>query len=264
MDKTTLIPLDLQLETKLGLSSSIDESLLKTRDMGKESLTYVSQNTVVDLLNKNFNYMWSFVIDEQWKEDGETMIKKENPKWPFTEKNTNMDLVKIDPEGKRYIELEQGAIAWTRGRIRVPFLLPDGEVLWIEKSACGAQAIIGNQAVQSTNAYKGSMSDCLKKCASLWGIALELYRDETEEEYFQNMRDKLTNYIWTEEVIERNRENYNLLLDKLEEFGWSFDDLSYYVKLITDGLYVSFEKMPEKYLADLLEIISEDEEELID
>ena len=78
------------------------------------------------------------------------------------------------------------------------------------------------------------------------------------------MRDKLTNYIWTEEVIERNRESYNLLLDKLEEFGWSFDDLSYYVKLITDGLYVSFEKMPEKYLTDLLEIISEDEEELID
>ena len=45
--------------------------------------------------------------------------------------------------------------------------------------------MIGNQAVQSTNAFKGSQSDCLKKCASLFGIALELYRDEGMG-YFDN------------------------------------------------------------------------------
>ena len=56
--------------------------------MGKEELTYISQNTCIDLLNKAFNYMWSFVIDEQWMEPGVPLVKKENPKWPFNEKNT--------------------------------------------------------------------------------------------------------------------------------------------------------------------------------
>ena len=110
-------PLDLSNNTKLDLSASIDPSLLKTRTMGKEELTYVSQNTVVDLLNKAFNYMWSFVIDEQWMEAGVPVIKKENPKWPFNEKNTDMSQVQIDAEGKRYVVLEQGPVAWTRGRL---------------------------------------------------------------------------------------------------------------------------------------------------
>ena len=137
-----LKPLNLDNKTKLELSAPIDPSLLKTRTMGKEELTYVSQNTVVDLLNKAFNYMWSFVIDEQWMEAGVPVIKKENPKWPFNEKNTDMSQVQIDAEGKRYVVLEQGPVAWTRGRLRVPFTQEDGTIVWIEKSACGAQAII--------------------------------------------------------------------------------------------------------------------------
>ena len=131
-------PIELDNKTKLELSAPINPSLLKTRTMGKEELTYVSQNTVVDLLNKAFNYMWSFVIDEQWMEQGVPVIKKENPKWPFTEKNTDMSQVQIDAEGKRYIVLEQGPVAWTRGRLRVPFTQHDGTIVWIEKSASGA------------------------------------------------------------------------------------------------------------------------------
>ena len=71
-------PLNLNSKTKLELSAPIDPSLLKTRVMGKEELTYISQNTCIDLLNKAFNYMWSFVIDEQWMEPGAPLIKKEN------------------------------------------------------------------------------------------------------------------------------------------------------------------------------------------
>ena len=70
-------PFELSNKTKLELSAPIDPSLLKTREMGKESLTYVSQNTVVDLLNQAFNYMWSFVIDEQWLEQGVPVVKKD-------------------------------------------------------------------------------------------------------------------------------------------------------------------------------------------
>ena len=254
-------PFDLSNKTKLELSAPIEPSLLKTREMGKESLTYVSQNTVVDLLNQAFNYMWSFVIDEQWMEQGVPVIKKENPKWPFTEKNTDMSQVQIDTEGKRYIVLEQGPVAWTRGRIRVPFKDDStGETIWIEKSACGAQAIIGNQAVQSTNAYKGSMSDCLKKCASLFGIALELYRDEEEEQHFQTLRDNYYPDVWTPEIIEENKKDYDKLMHLLESYEWSLNDIGYYVSLVTDGQYNNFVKMPVEYIENLIIAIQEDGE----
>lgn len=254
-------PFDLSNKTKLELSAPIDPALLKTRTMGKEELTYVSQNTVVDLLNKAFNYMWSFVIDEQWMEQGVPVVKKENPKWPFTEKNTDMSQVQIDAEGKRFVVLEQGPVVWTRGRLRVPFKdETSGEVVWIEKSACGAQAMIGNQAVQSTNAYKGSMSDCLKKCASLFGIALELYRDEEEEQHFQTIRDSYLPDVWTEEVIAANQKAYDKLIHLLESYEWSLDDISYYVSLVTDGAYNSFMKMPAEYIENLIISIQEDGE----
>ena len=250
-------PMNLDNKTKLELSAPIDPSLLKTRTMGKEELTYVSQNTVVDLLNKTFNYMWSFEIDKQWMEQGVPVVKKENPKWPFTDKNTDMSQVQIDAEGKKYIILEQGPVAWTRGRLKVPFETESGQIVWIEKSACGAQAIIGNQAVQSTNAFKGSMSDCLKKCASLFGIALELYRDETEEAHFQSLRSDLMPDIWTDEVIEANQNKYNQLVDLLEEYEWSFDDLAWYVNDVTEGLYSKFIKMPVEYIDALIKAIQE-------
>ena len=255
-----LKPLDLSNKTKLDLSAPIDPSLLKTRVMGKEELTYVSQNTVVDLLNKAFNYMWSFVIDEQWMEEGVPLVKKENPKWPFTDKNTDMNQVRTDAEGKRYVVLEQGPVAWTRGRLRVPFVQDNGEIIWIEKSACGAQAVIGNQAVQSTNAFKGSMSDCLKKCASLFGVALELYRDEVEEAHFQTLRNDYYPDVWTDEVIEKYKKPYNELVNIINEYQWSFDDLSYYVSLVTNNEYNSFMKMPVEYIDSLLDAIKNDGE----
>lgn len=251
-------PLNLDTKTKLDLSESIDPSLLKKRIMGKQELTYVSQNTVVDLLNKAFNYMWSFIIDEQWMEPGVPEIKKENKQYPFTEKNTDMSKVKIDAYGNRYIEIPVAPVAWTRGRLKVPFTQENGEIVWIEKSACGAQAMIGNQAVQSTNAFKGSQSDCLKKCASLFGIALELYRDETEEAYFQSIREDYLPDVWTEENQKKFAKSYDKLLKILNDYSWSFDDIEYYVSTVTEGQYNNFMKMPTEYLDSLIKAIEEE------
>ena len=253
-----LKPLKLNTDTKLKLSQSIDPSLLKTRLMGKEELTYVSQNTVVDILNEVFNYMWSFEILEQWMEPGVPVIKKENPKWPFTDKNTDMSQVQIDAEGKRYVVLEQGPVAWSRVKLRVPLRDEDsGEIIWIEKCACGAQSIIGNQSVQSTNSFKGSQSDALKKAASLFGIALELYRDNTEEEYFQTIRNEYLPDVWDEETITANKKKYDKVMNYVKEYSWSIDDLAWYVSDATEGKYSTFRKMPVEYIDDLIKSIEE-------
>ena len=253
-----LEPLNLCAETKLELSQSIDPSLLKTRIMGKEELTYISQNTCVDLLNKAFGFMWSFIIVDTWMEPGVPQIKKENPKWPFTDKNTDMSQVKIDAEGKKYVVLEQGPSAWVRGYIKAPFRDTEtGEIIWIEKHSCGAQSITGGQSTQSTNAYKGACSDCLKKCASLFSLALELYRDNTEEEYFQTIRNEYLPDVWDEATITANKKKYDKVMNYVEEYSWSIDDLAWYVADATEGKYSTFRKMPVEYIDNLIKSIEE-------
>ena len=118
-------PLSLDNKIKLQLSKAIDPSLLKTRKSGGTDLTYITQNTCIDILNEIFGYMWSFEIVDRWMEPGITQIKMENPKYPFTEKNTDMSAVKTNPEGKRYIELPQLPSAWVLVKLTVPMVTLD-------------------------------------------------------------------------------------------------------------------------------------------
>lgn len=251
-------PLNLNTKTKLQLSEAIDPSLLKTRKSGGTELTYITQNTCIDRLNEIFGYMWSFEIVDHWMEEGVTQIKVENPKYPFTSKNTDMDAVKVNAEGKRYIELPQLPSAWVLVKLTVPMVDDNGNIVYITKMATGSQAINGPQATQSINGYKGAQSDALKKAASLFGIALELYRDATEEEYFQTIREAYMPDTWTEEAERKYVKELNVLYKLLEEYEWSFDDIGYYVAIATDNVYSSFRKMPPEYIDGLIRAIRED------
>ncbi len=251
-------PLSLDNKIKLQLSEAIDDSLLKTRKSGGTELTYITQNTCIDRLNDIFGYMWSFEIIDHWMEPGVTQIKMENPKYPFTEKNTNMEMVKVNPEGKRYIELSQLPSAWVLVKLTVPMTDENGNIVYITKMATGSQAINGPQATQSINGYKGAQSDALKKAASLFGIALELYRDNTEEEYFQTIRDSYMPDTWTPENEEKYAKELGILYEMLEQYEWSLDDISYYVAMATDNLYSNFKKMPPEYIETLIKSIRED------
>lgn len=251
-------PLNLNTKTKLQLSEAIDPSLLKTRKSGGTELTYITQNTCIDRLNEIFGYMWSFEIVDHWMEEGVTQIKVENPKYPFTSKNTDMDAVKVNAEGKRYIELPQLPSAWVLVKLTVPMVDDNGNIVYITKMATGSQAINGPQATQSINGYKGAQSDALKKAASLFGIALELYRDATEEEYFQSIRDGYMPDTWTEEAEKQYEKQLGILHEMLEQYEWSLDDIGYYVAIATDNVYSSFRKMPPEYIDGLIRAIRED------
>lgn len=251
-------PLNLNTKTKLQLSEAIDPSLLKTRKSGGTELTYITQNTCIDRLNEIFGYMWSFEIVDHWMEEGVTQIKVENPKYPFTSKNTDMDAVKVNAEGKRYIELPQLPSAWVLVKLTVPMVDDNGNIVYITKMATGSQAINGPQATQSINGYKGAQSDALKKAASLFGIALELYRDATEEEYFQSIRDGYMPDTWTEEAEKQYEKQLGVLHEMLEQYEWSLDDIGYYVAIATDNVYSSFRKMPPEYIDGLIRAIRED------
>jgi hypothetical protein len=254
-----LKPLNLNTDIKLKLSESIPDQLLKTRKSGSTELTYITQNTCIDRLNDIFGYAWSFEILDHWMEPGVTQIKMENPKYPFTSKNTDMDAVKVNPEGKRYIELPQLPSAWVLVKLTVPMLTDSGEIIYISKMATGSQSITGPQSTQSINGYKGAQSDALKKAASLFGIALELYRDDVEQAEFEAFKETLTPDTWTEEIIEANRQEYDYLMNIMNDYGWSSADVSYYVEIATDGLCSNFNKMDPSYLKALIKAIEEEE-----
>ena len=252
-----LKPLSFDTKTKLGLTKPIPEELLKTRKSGSTELTYIAHNTAIDMLNDIFGFAWSFEIVKSWLQESPPHIKKENPKYPFTDKTADMNQVKVDPEGKRYLEIPQLPVAWCQVRITVPMETENGEIIYISKEAFGSACLTGNQNTQSMSGFKAAQSDAIKKAASLFSIALSLYRDETEEAHFQSLRSDLMPDIWTDEVIEANQNKYNQLVDLLEEYEWSFDDLSWYVNDVTEGLYSKFIKMPVEYIDALIKAIQE-------
>ena len=44
----------------------------------------------------------------------------------------------------------------------------------------------------------------------------------------------------------------------MEGYGWSFDDIEYYVSAVTEGEYINFRKMPTEYIEPLIKAIEEE------
>lgn len=132
------------------LESKLDQRWIKTRTVGNATLSYIGGQTVIRLLNKAFNYQWSFEIVT---EDVVQSIPKYN-KW------AKGDAPKFE---------DQPPVAKVLGRLTVPGLGV--------KEQYGSKVLIGGASEQES-AFKSAGTDALKKCASLFGIGLELYGED--------------------------------------------------------------------------------------
>ena len=235
-----LKPIKIDNKTRRTLSQQLDPNLIKTRTQygggGKNSLSYISANTCIDLLNAAFGHNWSMRIVDRWMEAG--------VQHPFVEK-----------DGKKPVA--QGPTAWCIVELSVDFTDENGNVHTVTKSAFGSQSITGNQSVQSTNGYKGAQSDALKKAATLFGIALELYRDPSEANYFFASNEDLFT-IWTDELKEQHKEEFEYL-DKICELnGYSLDDLAYWISLASNSKADSISNMDPEYMSKLVQVLEAD------
>ena len=235
-----LKPIKIDNKTRRTLSQQLDPNLIKTRTQygggGKNSLSYISANTCIDLLNAAFGHNWSMRIVDRWMEAG--------VQHPFVEK-----------DGKKPVA--QGPTAWCIVELSVDFTDENGNVHTVTKSAFGSQSITGNQSVQSTNGYKGAQSDALKKAATLFGIALELYRDPSEANYFFASNEDLFT-IWTDELKEKYKEEFEYL-DKICELnGYSLDDLAYWISLASNSKADSISNMDPEYMSKLVQVLEAD------
>lgn len=227
--------IELPKEMLLKIYEKLPGEIIQERDSGtkkyinnrwvEEKLSYISSNTVIDILNDLFGeFGWNFEIIRFWIESGKDFKKKK--------KDGEVEVI------------PQGDIAHVLARITATLYDENGKEYKVIKEAFGSKSITGSQTVQES-IFKSAQSDALKKAASLLGIGAELYRKEEES-------------IWFRNVLIGRLFNGNSYVDKLNEIlnEYSMDEetLSSFVEAATDGKYETLNKMPSEYLEPLIKL----------
>lgn len=149
--------------TKKVLKEKLKPEWIKKRKQGSTELSYIGGNTVIHLLNAAFNYQWSFEIVKE-------EIIESLPKPMYTGWGQNKKAV-LNEDGTHKMEAQPPYLK-VLGRLTVPGLGV--------REQFGSKIFIGG-ATEQESSFKSASTDALKKCASLFGIGLELYGDEEYE-----------------------------------------------------------------------------------
>lgn len=141
------------------LKAPLDKTWIETRKVGNTELSYIGGHVVIRLLNEAFNYQWNFeIVSEE--------IVQSIPKYNKWAKNG------ADPYEA------QPPVVKVLGRLTVPGLGI--------KEQYGSKVLIGGASEQES-AFKSAATDAMKKCASLFGIGLDLYGVVEGFEMFQEV-----------------------------------------------------------------------------
>lgn len=135
--------------SKTIIETPFDKNDIKQRDSGfGKKLNYVSGSTVINKLNQAFDYKWSFIIKEE-------KIVQSLPKKKYKSNE-------LEPQ-QPYVQV--------LGQLIIPSL-------GVVKEQYGTKILLGGASEQE-GAAKAAATDCLKKCATLLGIGLEIYEDDS-------------------------------------------------------------------------------------
>lgn len=203
---------------KTLLSQGTPPSLIKEREAGKgKTLSYIAGATVIDMLNNAFGHMWNWTVEEQWLEAGIPWFNKYAKPEPVYE--------------------EQGPICHVRGVLEVMMENEDGKIITVKRSGLGSKAVIGKQSEQDS-IFKAASTDALKKAASTFGIGLDLYRSEDEQEYFDYL-----NYVdpWTEEMITKYKDQRDFIGKIIEEYELDEEGQAEIMATFSNGVLTSFD-----------------------
>ena len=232
--------INLDKDLRIKLSQKINKSLLKERRSGKQLLTYISANTCIDILNDVFGHNWSMRIIDHWMEPGIPA--------PFVEK-----------DGRK--PTPQAPTAWCIVELEINLIDDEGNMHKIVKQGFGSQAITGGQSTQAQNGSKGAQSDAIKKAATLLGIALELYRDSSEAQAFNNILNNMIDTWGKPGMKEQYKDTWEAYTKVRDAYGWTDSDVAYYVEFITNGAISDINDMPIELTEQLLDAIELDNEE---
>lgn len=160
---------------KTSLNQEIDPRLIKERTVSGTKLSYFPVAVVIDILNRVFDYIWSFEI----KEISVRESRNKNQK---------------DRSSGETKSLPQGPVVNAIVKLTVPIFSKNGDVIWITKEACGSKTVVGGQSEQSSD-NKAAVSDALKKAATLLGIGKQIALDSSIiaalDEYLSPWNEKM-------------------------------------------------------------------------
>ena len=162
------------------INKPIDEKYIKKID----GLSYVSHSIMTEQLNTIFGHAWSWEILDHGIEASRTYGKKK-----YGTQNDNQS------------QQPESYYAWVLGRLTIPYIV-NNEVHMISKDAFGGKFLVGAAKVQC-QAFKSASSDALKKAASLFGIAKNVYMDE--ESYEGLLSDKINADSWNDTNVVQYR-----------------------------------------------------------
>lgn len=225
-----LNPTGLNDKIKEKLTAKLPAQIILTREAGKgKKLSYISGATVMDILNATFNYNWNFEIVNHWMQPGVPWVNKYN---------------------NNAIE-EQGPIVFVHGRLTVNTVDENGHPIKIVKESFGSKAVIGKQSEQDST-FKSAQTDALKKCASLLGIGLELYRKAEEQEYYESLTVEPT---WSEDTIARYQNQYDYITSVIEDGNGTYIDQC--VAYLAGREGVTWDYIPESIIDNLVDMVQE-------
>lgn len=210
------IKIDKSIRQKLA--QPIPPELIKQREGGgKKMLSYLSGSTVTDMLNSTFGYAWNWEVKREWVEQSIAFFNR----YSKSKEKTSYNGIEGAWE-------DQGPVAHVLGTLTV-FLQTDNGIVELKKDGYGSKSILGKQNDQES-IFKAAGTDALKKAASLFGIGLELYRDEEQQAYFNsiNFEDP-----WTEELKQQYKEQLQYIEDYKASTGVSDADLNVYIEQVT-------------------------------
>lgn len=224
--------------------SPIPDSLIKKRKGGGNMmLSYISGSTVTDLLNSAFGYMWSWTVKKEWIQESQPF---------FNQYSQVADKVVNPANGKMGVWEKQGPVAHVLGTLEVFIATDDDKIISIKKDGYGSKSILGKQNDQES-IFKAAGTDALKKAASLLGIGLELYRDEEEQAYFDQISYENP---WTDEVIAKHEEALSIYNSYVEDCRLSDEDIA---NLVYEATKIDYDVYPENIeaIADYIKSILE-------
>lgn len=221
------------------ITAPIPEGLIQERaGGGGKTLSYISGSTVTDMLNAAFGYTWSWEVKKEW-------ITESIPYFNQYTKAAEKDKVTNPTTGKKGAWEDQGPVAHVLCTLTVWLKDENGNVFPVKKDGYGSKSILGKQNDQES-IFKAAGTDALKKAASLFGIGLELYRNENEQYYFEEL-----NYEdpWTDEAMKEYDKELKFLSSYRNDYDVSDEELS---QLVYDVTGVGYDIVPE----NIQEIVS--------
>lgn len=214
------------------ITSPIPDALILEREGGGgKKLSYISGSTVTDILNAAFGYTWSWETKKEW-------VQESIPYFNAYSKAPEKDKVTNPITGKKGAWENQGPVAHVLGTLTVWLKDENGNAFPVKKDGYGSKSILGKQNDQES-IFKAAGTDALKKAASLFGIGLELYRNENEQYYFDEL-----NYEdpWTEEVMAKHKTELEFLTSYRKDYDVSDEELS---NLVYDVTGTTYDIIPE-------------------